>query len=701
MTETNHDVDRSLSQQRSIWRIQAGNLPPLRGGKLSWVSLVFELVEQVGSGLAYNMEQAPSFSEHVLKGDESARGASARTDPLSWQLYGRFLKSVGLAVQHGDKLELTPAGEAVRENPETEELAPLILRRMRMLAESLDYISTHEPKIEDLKECLKQSYAVPWKGLGDTRARIDWLEVLGLIESSGNRRWRSTPKGKRVLRNSILVSPESLEMSSKNFPDINKAPDEIQILLNELHESKRTHESRNTYNIWVPSPASDPNKVENLRTIINTAMTPIGREEFLQFVAGRFNLRRSSVDSMLPFLRASGIIEEIGLAIFQATSAARAWINSDDDVNFIRILHAHMRYIGEMIRTVEAGITRSAIYDEALEYGLNKEKSRWIASFLEDTELIEQYRHGSLRATTSGLELLRELPLAPEASIKSLDSSPADPPAEPESSSTNNVREKLVSLANSPNADGLGPGKAFENAVKEAFELIGFNAQQISGPGDTDVLVHWRKPEGEISSAIVEVKSRSHGSVTHTDVSDVALETHKNRNNANYTAIIGPGFTGGTIKNMAKTREWALIDADTFGVIIEAALNLGLAPQESGLMLQGPNGLSQVQQIIKRQQRDLDVITFVINQLSLEARETDEAITPRDIFRDGRKTDLAPSVDEILEALHRISGSAGEAVRVEQKQQDPRFSSYVLGETGPAARKLQALARAIEPGRLA
>ena len=40
---------------------------------------------------------------------------------------------------------------------------------------------------------------------------MDWLEVLGLIDSIGNRKWAVTESGKRALKEWILVTSEMLE----------------------------------------------------------------------------------------------------------------------------------------------------------------------------------------------------------------------------------------------------------------------------------------------------------------------------------------------------------------------------------------------------------------------------------------------------------------------------------------------------------
>ena len=100
-----------------------------------------------------------------------------------------------------------------------------------------------------------------------------------------------------------------------------------------------------------------------------------------------------------------------------------------------------------------------------------------------------------------------------------------------------------------------------------------YKRQRIGGSGDTDVIVRWKDEEGKSIIAIVDGKSKSGGSVSHSDVSDVAIDTHKEKNNADYVAIVGPGFSGDTIRNHARKKGFALI---TDAELIEIARMLSL-----------------------------------------------------------------------------------------------------------------------------
>ncbi|MEV4279706.1 restriction endonuclease [Actinoplanes xinjiangensis] len=124
------------------------------------------------------------------------------------------------------------------------------------------------------------------------------------------------------------------------------------------------------------------------------------------------------------------------------------------------------------------------------------------------------------------------------------------------------MSQHLGRLSREPQAQGLAPGRAFENAVHDAFSAMGFEARTISGSKDTDILVTWRSADGSPVTAIIEAKARSSGIVAHTDVSDVGLETHKGRHHASFVAVVGPAFSGDTIRDMAAMKKWVLLDAD-------------------------------------------------------------------------------------------------------------------------------------------
>lgn len=695
-TESLSTTTHELAEQRSLWRGQAASIPGLLGGKGVWVPLVLELTKQLGKKPALDLNAKAELSFDTADLQVRNGGAPPKSDAATWREYYGFLRGLRLVENTGLGLELTAKGLGLESDPTPRHLATIFADRIRLFAETLSVIAQEPLTVDDVDERIRAIYRTSWQSNGGTRSRMDWQEVLGLIEAVGRRRWQITALGRSLLEGRLVVTPEAFDEEQEPLVEIAEPPAEIAALLAEFSTSARTHESRSTYNIWVPSPPASPNKVENLRTIINAALEKIERKELFSFICQTFSLRSSSVESMLPFLRASGIIEEVGRGVFEATPTARAWIASGDDLNFVRILHANMRFVGEMIRAVQNDATRNEVYSEAALFGLNIDKCRWIASFLLNTELIEESRYGSLRATPRGAAFLAELPLADVPATRSEVSTPAQVARQVSEEPPVGLSADLARLSREPLAAGLASGRAFENAVRDVFLAMGFEARVISGSGDTDVLVHWRNADGSRMTAIVEAKARSTGQVAHTDISDVAIQTHKDRNHASSVAIVGPAFSGDTIKNMAIQREWVLLEAERLGHLAETSIALGLQPFEIGQLFLAPNGVTELDDRLAARRRELNIVTFVLAKLAEEEPETGEALSARDISRDGRKTELAPSVEEIVVAIETMTQMQIDALRMVEAADDPKFATYVLGNAPAATRQLRALADAIE-----
>src|SRR6202042_1390487 len=94
----------------------------------------------------------------------------------------------------------------------------------------------------------------------------------------------------------------------------------------------------------------------------------------------------------------------------------------------------------------------------------------------------------------------------------------------------------LIRTSSDPSADGKTLGAAFETSIESAFQHMGFQAQRISGSGDTDVLVQWYDGNGSLRTAIIDGKSAASGHVTHTSLSEVAISAHKDKHTAEFVA---------------------------------------------------------------------------------------------------------------------------------------------------------------------
>lgn len=278
-------------------------------------------------------------------------------------------------------------------------------QRFRIFGELLFFINEKESTIQEINEKVCSAYGT----YSNIRKRMNWLEVLGLIEMIGNRKWILTKVGKQALKEWTLFTPDilkSFDNAEKEYT-ITDSPIEISNMITELTNNNQLHKNRCTYNLWAPS----PNKIDNIRKIINYSCEKVDRTNLYNYICTKFNLKTSSAESMMPFLKASGLLEETGRNIYVASSVAKEWCQTGADIDFIRILHCHFRFVGEMILFAEKDITRNEIYNEAKKYGLNNEKARWIAGFLVEAGLLEETHYLHLKASTFGIKFAKTLPI--------------------------------------------------------------------------------------------------------------------------------------------------------------------------------------------------------------------------------------------------------------------------------------------------
>ncbi|MFB8378448.1 hypothetical protein [Streptomyces rubiginosohelvolus] len=677
-----------LAIQRSKWMRQAASAPNLLCGKEEMFPLTLELARIIDNGEAVDLDAHPALS--------------SVESPKTWRKYSSALQQMGLVQNRRGVLRLTASGSDLVADESRSRLASLMADRIRLFAEVLGLLVRQPMTVEEANAELVESYHLEWKSVNNTRLRMTWLEVLGLIEWLGERKQSATPVGRTLFAAWKIVTPPALAIPDSGEPiDIPEPPEEITSLLESLAATEGAQENRNTYNIWVPSPKSDPNKIENLRTCIAAAADTVKKDTLLKFIADRFSLKLSSVESMLPFMRAAGLLQEIRRGVFCATPAAKAWLQTGSDIDLIRILHAHMKFVGELVRAAKITTPRNGVYQEGVSYGLNKEKVRWLIAFMIESGLLIETSWSSVQATATGLRLIQTLPLAeaplPEVAAE-LDSETASaPPTPSEPGEMSLIVESLMRTSVTPSAEGRAPGEAFEVSIETAFRYMGFHAKRISGPGETDILVQWYDGSGSLRNAIVDGKSTSSGRVTHSNVSDVAIDTHKEKRSAEYVAIIGPAFSGETIKNMAQKKQWALITADELSKVVSSSEALGLRPAEIGIMFEAPGGLLRLASLIDARQRELDTLTLIISRLKIES-ETEEAVSARDVSLIERGSELAPNIDELLENFSLLDRLDSHIMRTIEGASDPRYATYRIGDARPAAKRLRALASAIEKG---
>ena len=160
---------------KNMWRKKSWSIPDLLGSKSEYTKIVIGLIQQIASGNANGMDDFPKL-EGVF-------------EPRTWREYVPFLKGIGIVGNHNGSLCLSETGEWLHRNLSFYNIASVMQERFRIFGEILYVLDSEPSTVQEVDEKICDLYKLKWKNCSNTRKRMDWLEVLGLIDIIGNRKW--------------------------------------------------------------------------------------------------------------------------------------------------------------------------------------------------------------------------------------------------------------------------------------------------------------------------------------------------------------------------------------------------------------------------------------------------------------------------------------------------------------------------------
>ncbi len=314
------------------------------------------------------------------------------------------------------------------------------------------------------------------------------------------------------------------------------------------------------------------------------------------------------------------------------------------------MLHANVQFIGEMI----AALGRPLSTDALLEFANESYSLAWTsrgqidvrAAWLRSAGLVKKLTDNRYEATEAGLAFLEFIdlhpPIADSTSDEPRQSSSDDEPRPPKppkidttppstsvspSATADEIAQRLVNLS----CDGA-KHKEFEAAVRDAFVFLGLEAKQLSGAGQTDVLVKGACITGASGhtdsasrsfAAVVEVKAVGNGRLTSNQVDLMTIKKHRGQHGADYALIVGPG-PAGQLLDYARDESIGVLDSARLAELVCSQGEMPLAAREFQRLFAdaagGPAGgevdLRPLEEARKRHRRLRDLLSGVFRAVS-------------------------------------------------------------------------------------
>src|ERR1700683_4648695 len=666
----------SMTPQETVsalaaWRRRKSSMPTIPGGRGSHISVLRTALEAIA--------ETPD-RDALVPWPSSEVQASVATVADQIAPAG-LLKRLA-----GGKVELTDQARQWLADPDSSLLITIFHENIRFVGELLAELRTGGLTHEEIRVIAVQKYRLGWNSPDQINRRCAWLQATGMAELQYDHNVALTDNGRSLLTGLSPMDPVALEFSDVDVEpaSLPVADSRIQAVIDGLTDEKLR--ARSAPALYIPKgPASVYDSITSLRVQLDSIGPRMTKADYLRLCATEFDNKESSAKSALDTLRHAGLVRQTGFSTFDTTDVAHAWLESGEDLELVRIFHANIRCMAELITLLDEATSVARLIEAANNrYGikLNVMALRQRLQILRECGLVDQATAMTYLATSRGRALASTLPL--ETPIPEDDQVVAQVQNPTPANGTRVLAEELYSTARDPKQP-----RRFEEAVAAAFRRLGLSAEHLGGSGVTDVLVTiHRNPTSEVK-IIVDAKATGHTSVLESAVDFTTLEEHRKQHGASHVALVAIGFEAGRIIKRARDNNVSLISVDDLVAVLDRHGTAPLTPLEL-LALFDSHQKERLWVEADRRNSLMAAATRAIAEEAEYVEESGESFSVKDIHKSVRREiDPPPSMDEIQAILDLLASPLIEGVNRDGKGYQPGITAE-----GIAAR-LRALANAV------
>ncbi|WP_280447152.1 hypothetical protein [Nocardia cyriacigeorgica] len=636
---SNHVGIDVIGYEPLAWRDRIQTMPTIPGSGEQWIHRMAPVLEAlVGAEDADETVSVPGIDE-----------------PLA---VAELVKKLGpsLVSRRGNRVALT---EGIRKWMHARDPERLILhlhRHVRLVGELLGLLSDGPRSHDELRMSANSQYRMNWAALDQVRKRTTWLRASGHVELYDGA-VHLTAAGAALLDWLPLGKPDIGNVDP--VPEVTSAHPVIDQILSSI--GRQGHSGRSeARSLLLPSPEG-VSQLELLKEAVHTAISEAGDDD-LDGLFQRYGLALVSARQARASLKSLGLIERVRMGRWTATDAAAAWLDSNDDLDLVRIAHARVWFVGEVLQILNDGPADAAtVASFSSQYGREALRVPGIRSrfaLLRECGVLEKFDHQRFQLTPAGRALLKSLPIAVRIERVSEPTHPPEEsvlPAIPGDTATRLSNELIDAMHDSRHP------KRFELAVHDALGYLGLEVEHLSGSAQTDVAAVLPVPAAKVILA-VEAKTSADGPVSDHEVSSQRLREHRAKIGATTTVLVGPEFHRHVHAEAGVDARLAVLHAKTLADAVVLHAKTPFSPRELQVLFDADLTADQREPELQRYHRTrmqlLGVLGAVITQLELEMRDENPMyegnwLGPSELRRDLRR--LGTPHDTIVHALQLLS----------------------------------------------
>lgn len=613
-----------------LWADRAASMPYVPGGQEQQLESLRDLLLSV---------QADGADPKVVRLVDSTRpkGLVERAGRGAWRV--------------------TKEGLTWLETQDHEYLIGVFHAGIRYVGELLEQLDSAALTHHQLLAIANQDYGLDWTSLDQVRRRTTWLRAAGFVELRWDLSLVITDSGRRLLARLDNYRPEEHiddQAATRVNVELPSAPGPIQALLDGLAQPELEARRRS----WGYIPGTAP-IIETFRDFVQAATPNIARQAWIDRCKSNYGAAESSAITALSAFRTAGLVEQIDQDVFASTVLARAWLESGADIDLVRIMHAHFRFVGELLKALEVTGNATELAAMAESFNVTSAETQRRLALLRAAGLIEEvgmrrYRLSPIGEATAAALPLEKLPLP-------ADRGPREDPEPPLSRDGAIARRAAWEIGEelAIAARAAQDHKRLELAVASALAALGFQVEHLGGSGRTDVVAVSPLAAGNRFTVIADAKASAKGEVGAFDA--VTLREHKETYGADSVIAVGERFSDSRTVGRAKSEGVGLLTTGALAQLVDLASQglIGVHDLRALFTMTGNIPEEAIVAKARPSQRLNGIAKAVVFALAEEAAANDEvtegALSALDLYRHLRARDDAPTLNDIQLVLDLVA----------------------------------------------
>lgn len=611
-----------------LWADRAGSMPYIKGGGEAQLESLRALLELV--------RDDPANPDTIRAVDRARpRGFVERASRALWKV--------------------TDQGLSWLKTSDNAFLMGVFHSEIRFVGELLEQLESGSLTHGQLVQIAKSEYELPWNSMDQVRRRTTWFRAAGFLELRFDNYLDLTDSGQHLLHRLVNHPPKSVSQGSQ--PD----PREVKLCephpaINKFLKSLDQQKLRNRRRLIGYMPGGTRG-IEAVKSLMCAATPSISRDEWIKTCNTQFDISESSALQAIGSFRGVGLLKQISRDDESSTDLARAWLESDEDLDFVRLMHGNIRFFGELLSLMTTTGSVTELTARAAEFKISPPDLQRRIGLLMTAGLVEEVGVRRFRLTAEGEALIGELPLEDDSAITE---KAASDETEEEVGGTIHTRSTLIADELRHAARAANDYRRFERAIAAALTELGFSVEHLGGQGRTDVRAVSPLPGEQRFMLIADAKASAKGQVVPFDV--VTLREHKEQYGADYVIAIGERFLDKRTVSRAKTEGVGLLTVETLCQLLDLANSgdVGVADIKRVFAMSGSIPEDTAANAAMANKRLSSIAMSVLSALANEGASNDEvtkgALSSSELYVLLRNQTDSPSIEDIKVILELLSG---------------------------------------------